>query len=147
MKENKSVLVLIQNTLSSNRLLLYWDERWKCYLFPNYSYKRLEGQLLGKLIIGDLPLDNCSIEFNSLGIFKNTKFSESDQIYKNYTYNFQLCKITSCPELENIREFDYKGKHWKWMSVDEMVQDERMSSVNRDVISYVQKLEEKLWKK
>lgn len=98
------LMLLIQNTLSSNRLLLYWDERWKCYLFPNYSYKRLEGQLLGKLIIGDLPLDNCSIEFNSLGIFKNTKFSESDQIYKNYTYNFQSCKITSCPELENIRE-------------------------------------------
>lgn len=33
------------------------------------------------------------------------------------------------------------------MSIDEMVQDEKMSRVNWDVISYVQKLEEKLWKK
>ena len=43
MKENKSVLVLIQNQLNSDRFLLYCNERWKCYLFPNYSYKRLEG--------------------------------------------------------------------------------------------------------
>lgn len=143
MAEHPHSIVLIKDTfnVNSNRYLVYYDARWKCRLFLNYS-----------TIISDFKADEDNIqkhlgmelkisENDIKGAFEfekvHEKFSVSAQQRKCYRHRFYKYAINIFPETLKQDSFEIDGKKFYWMSIAEMENDKRIMEVNDDVVSMV----------
>lgn len=127
----------------ANRFLLYYDTRWKCYLFPNGKSSEDEEkneQYLKRDISNSLKISPEAVRIERIGERIHQKYSVSDQIMKLYHHTFYELHVAEFPEEARKTEFVIDGKSFRWMSIAEMEKDKRIQEVNRDIVEIVKEL-------
>lgn len=135
-------IIVIKDTFEKypNKYLLYYDSRWDCRLFINYrtnvdsevaNTENIRTRLSNELKI---QKDKITIKYKTVKIQR--KFSESDKIYKCYEHKIYYVEIPFRADIKKL-EFEIDGKHYYWMTIDEMVNDDNIKGKNLDVVDLV----------
>lgn len=143
MTEHPHSIVLIKDTFkeNANRYLVYYDTRWKCKLFLNYSTLDSDVGSDENNIQKHLGMELKIDEKNIKGVFQfekvHEKFSVSAQETKCYRHRFYKYAITSFSEKLRQNSFEIDGRKYYWMSIAEMESDNRIMEVNDDIVKMV----------
>ena len=125
-------LIAVRN--SEGKYLQKYDDRWKSWLFPyvgttennKENVDDFVSQLLGK-----------EVETNYIATAKHCKYSVSDCVYK--IFNHKLYGLSLEVVSPNMEEgiFVLNGNRYKWMSIEEMENDDRILDVNEDIVAFI----------
>lgn len=134
-------IIAIRDTFNKypNRFLLYYDARWDCRFFPNYRTKQMESENVENIrrhLSSELKVDAdaISVDFREERIQR--KFSVSDNVMKCYAHRVYSAALPVSGALQ-ADDFVIDGKHFYWMSVNDMLQDKAIQKKNLDVVSFV----------
>lgn len=132
-------IVVIKNTFAKhpNRFLVYYDERWKCYLFPNFAENVNNEKFICTGLENKLKITNPSLRFIEQKI--SEKYSESHKEYRIYSHRLYECLIHNFPEKERELIFTVDGIQYAWKTIEEMEKDLRIVKVNADVLEWVRR--------
>ena len=133
-------LIAIKDTFDneSQRFLVYDDERWDCKLFLNYKTSDYDNEAyVTENISADLGIAKRNISCKYITSKVQEKYSVSHN--ENRIYNHRLYEVTihKFPEIMKKADFVVNGKHYYWMTIEEMEKDKRIMSVNMDVVDFV----------
>lgn len=122
-----SILCITYGDLA--RYLVYYDKDWDCWFFPNFKTSDRGNvanlvQQTRKVLCIDI-----SGHIRRLYWCVHYKYSEPTKSVLPYEHTLYLCRLEEQPQIPD----DYK-----WMSLSEMLSDERIRSVNGDVIAMIQ---------
>lgn len=125
-------LIAVKN--HAGKYLQKFDERWKCWLFP---YIRSTDN--NKLNVDKYVSELFSKEISSTYITceKHCKYSVSDDAYKIYNHKLYMVLIDTVPYDIKEDEFCIAESHYRWMSIEEMEQDETIMEKNDDIVAFV----------
>lgn len=124
--EHTYYLVVVKDA-SSDRYLVYYDERWDCKLFPNYKGSE---SALKEQVAADLGLDSTNLLFDYIASRVQEKYSVSHsemRIYNHRLYGMHYCDF---PERFKQDNFVINGKHYYWMSMSKMEKDKNIQEKN-----------------
>lgn len=134
--EHSHYIIAIKNTFDKfpNKYLLYYDSRWDCKLFLNYS----ENADIIECLSNDLKIgsDNINIEYKAEET--HNKFSESHKEYRLYHHTLLNAEI-DIPKEYQKDTFTVDGKTYYWLSIADMEKDKRIQQVNSDVVNFVKR--------
>lgn len=125
----------------SNKYLLYYDSGWDCWFFPNrHSTPNIQDDKrdLGNFLNVEfkIPMQDC--ELTMRGTEESTKYSTAHDEERHYLYRIYLGDVQTLPEHWALDgEFEVGGHRCKWMTIAEMLADERIHDVNYDVVTAV----------
>ena len=133
-------LIAIKDTFDNEqqRFLVYDDERWDCKLFLNYKTSDYDNEAyMIENISADLGIAKRNISCKYITSKVQEKYSVSHN--ENRIYNHRLYEVTihKFPEIMKKADFVVNGKHYYWMTIEEMEKDKRIMSVNMDVVDFV----------
>lgn len=114
---------------SDSKFLVYYDKDWKCWFFPNYkTIARGNVANLIKVLQNDLGID---VAGNLKYLYRcvHYKYSEESKEVLPYDHTLYLCKLKELPDVQG---------NYKWLTVSEMLNDERIRKVNADVVAMLQ---------
>lgn len=143
--EHPFSIIGIRDTYNTyaNRFLLYYDTRWKCYLFPNGRTDMDEAvneENLKRDVSRSLKVAPETISVRKRGERIHQKYSVSDCIPKWYHHTFYELTVAQFPEKAQTIAFDIEGTSYRWMSIAEMEQNPRIQEVNSDIVTMVKEL-------
>lgn len=124
----------------SNKYLLYYDTRWKCFLFPNIRTSENDSKNEENMIhdiSNSLKIKQEQLTVKKVGERIHQKYSVSDRRMKWYHHTFYEMNVQEFPEEVKKARFDIDGKNYCWMSIAEMEQNSRIQEVNSDIVSMV----------
>ncbi len=132
-------IVAIKDTFNEypNRFLLYYDTRWRCYLFPSFKDNSDNESFIKEGISNKLKVKADGIEMMFLTRKRQQKYSESHKENRTYLHSVYKATIKKFPALERKDSFEVDGVEYKWMSIPEMEKDDRIQKVNEDVVQLV----------
>lgn len=119
---------------SSGQYLQKFDNRWESWLFPyirstNNNKADIDdyaSELLAKEVVTEYV--TCA---------KHCKYSVSDEVYKIYNHKLYKLLIDTIPENMREQTFELDGNKYRWMTIQEMENDERIMEVNEEVVAFV----------
>ena len=137
-----SIIAISEPGISdSNKYLVYWDTKWKCWFFPNRrstpsvpdDERDLRNYLHAEFKV---PQDDCTLEYKTDG--ESTKYSTEHDEMRYYDYRIYRGVVSALPDSWSVDgPFDVGGHRCKWMTIDEMLADEETDRINHDVIVLV----------
>lgn len=125
----------------SNQYLLYYDAGWDCWFFPNrrstpdisdderdfLNYSNTEFKI---------PVQDCTLDLH--GTEESAKQSTEHNEERHYLYRFYAGVVRTLPEQWSLEgEFEIGGHRCKWMTIADMLADERINAINHDVVTAV----------
>lgn len=116
-----------------NKYLLYYDKRWECLLFINYKMLDSFKDLDLKKYIDELFNTNCEVKY--IKDIIHTKYSVSHKCnreYHHYFYSIE-CDISN-------KDFILDGIEYKWITINEMKNNNRIMQVNSDIVNFVENI-------
>lgn len=125
------------------RFLLYYDNRWKCWLFLNYHTQEPVSENeknIKERLSQELQVEEREIQIDYKDTILHKKFSYSDQCEKWYEHIIYQVHIANFPEMEQNNSFEINGRRYYWMSLAEMERNQMIMEKNSDIISYVKRL-------
>ncbi len=136
-----------EDTAGTDRILVYYDVVWECYLLPHVSVEAsdindvsAEGplSLYASRLISVPPAQVTVTPLRNLTA-RSTKFSEFYKREKRYTFEF-LHVVVSDPIRSDIRHarFLSGGREYRWMSIPELLHDQNTAARNSDVIHHLE---------
>ena len=126
-------LIAIKN--EKNQFLVYDDERWTCKLFPNYKTSSIDNEgHLKESIASDLNIDSVNVGLKFISARTQEKYSYSHNENRMYHHRLYLANVNDINE-EN--DFISNNKHYYWMSLEDMLQDEVIKKKNLEVVDFV----------
>lgn len=133
-------LVAIKDTFKehSNRFLLYYDKRWECWFF--FSFKKTENdneKFIANRLSNMLKVDADKISIHYLTDRIQMKYSVSDDVNKLYQHHLFKGIVSDYPDDMQKDEFEIDGVLYRWMTIDEMEQDENIMQKNKDIVAFV----------
>ena len=133
-------IVAIKDTFNKypNRFLLYYDARWDCDFF--FSFRTVDNnntENIIKKLSAELQLDEQYIKVDYKTQEIQSKFSESDKIQKTYEHKLYCAEISHFSKQHKQDSFEINGKKFKWMTIEQMEQDENIKKKNLDVVDLV----------
>lgn len=141
---SSSIIALREPGVSdSNRYLLYRDEQWNCWFFPNrHSTANVaddERDILNFLSAEfKVPQGDCSLELR--GTESSVKLSTEHNEERHYDYRLYDATVKTMPSAWSAEgEFTVGGHACRFMSIAEMLSNERIKEVNHDVVDMVRK--------
>ena len=133
-------LVAIKDTFNTNpsRYLTYYDENWECKLFLNFKTveKDNENNLIENLS-SNLSVDRKTIQCEIKGNQIDEKYSVSHQEMRTYNHRLYEVSISNFPEDMRNDNFTLNGKHYYWMSIDDMREDKEIRKKNLEIVEFV----------
>lgn len=108
--------------------------RWKTWLFP---YVRSAEDNKANVDNYASRLFGREIETEYVTCAKHCKYSVSDNVYKIYNHKLYKLLLDSIPENMSDETFEIEGNTYKWMTIEEMENDERIMEVNDEIIAFV----------
>lgn len=144
MERTNHSIIVVRDTFRphSNKYLVYYDPRWDCKLFLNYHTTPSIDENIANInrhLSMDFKVDESNVQgtwwFHEL----HEKYSESHKKNRLYDHNFYEFKFKIFPEQMEADEFEIDGRHYYWMSMAEMEQDNRIIAVNADILSMIKK--------
>ena len=135
-------IVLVKDTFRkfSNRFLVYDDKRWECLLFLNYKQNPDNESFIRNRISSELKIEPQDIDLSYLGQRIHEKYSESAKKNKVYCHRFYMASIRNYPEEMRKDSFQCDGKEYRWMTLDELEQDDNVRKKNSDILNYVKEM-------
>lgn len=136
-------LVAIKNTFEEfpNQFLLYFDNKWDCWFFPNYDTKEDENDNQDNIlnrISNELKVDKSKIDINFRGEETHTKFSPSVGQKKCYYHRLYQVELPLDSSFQ-IKQFEIDNRVYRWMSPEEMRKNEKIQDKNLDIVEFVTK--------
>lgn len=140
MSEHIHSILIIKN--HKDEYLQYFDNRWDSFLFPNCKltsefHKDLIEQYLSEKL--NLAISNFNINYIMDKV--HTKFSESAKVNKEYHHYFYNIQMVDMPEIMQNPTFKINDITFKWFSLNELENDERIQKINSDIVSFVKDIE------
>ena len=124
----KHSIIVVKN--ENNEYLQKYIESWSSYLFLNCKVSNYTDiETIKKYVSEELGVTD--IEVNYVDERTHSKFSEKDKIVKEYIHYFFNVVIN---EEYNLPE------GFKWFSIEDMENDERIMEVNSDIVGYIKEL-------
>lgn len=137
MIQHNHSLVAIKNE-KENSYLVYYDERWDCKLFLNYKTQdRNNEAALKEHVSADLNIDSHSIICNYITSRVQEKYSVSHQEMRIYNHRLYEMHVNSVPDEFKKDNFEINGKHYYWMTIEEMERDDNIREKNLEVVDLV----------
>ena len=128
-------LVIIKN---KDKYLLYDDERWQCKLFINYKTKDENNETaIKEALEKDLQLDTSTINCEFVTSRTQEKYSVSHNENRIYNHRLYELQVNRFSEQEMEKDFVVNGKHYYWMSIEEMEKDDNIRNKNLEVVDFV----------
>lgn len=140
MIQHNHSLVAIKNTFNntSNKFLVYYDERWDCKLFPNYKTIDTDNEAaLIDYIAADLDCDKRKINCKYITSRIQSKYSYSHNENRIYNHRLYEINISHFPERIKHNDFTINGKQYYWMSISDMERDENILKKNKEVVDFI----------
>lgn len=130
-----------------DRVLVYYDEVWECYLLPHANVQAwdladvsIEGplrQYAGRLI--GMPPDQLAVTPLRPMALRSTKFSEFYKREKSYTFEFLHVRAHGKIRPELLQpSFTAGGREYHWLSIAELMQDKATNVKNKDVLHHLE---------
>ena len=123
--------------------MLLFDKRWKMYLLPYHRTPidiQQERQRQISFITDNLGIDEKNVEVDFKKQVQTEKHSLSDDLSKTYIHRFSEVKIHITNNKLSKKAFWFKGRHYRWYSIDEMKNNKKMQEHNKDVIEILSEL-------
>ena len=139
-KKSKFSLIVIKDNNAPPKFLLFYDKRWKCYLFMYYHTVNNENSNIIKAkqtLCNNLGLRDSN-EITARFLFEKTheKRSVPDKINKVYEHRFY--EVVVPQEMLNKKTYFRVGnRKYRWMTIDDMRIDKALMQKNEDVIEYI----------
>lgn len=139
--EHSFDIIILKNSDTSGKYLLFKSKRWKCWLFPNYRCSSMpfneteEVSYIEKCIKRDLKIStNVSIQY--LGNDISNKNSVPNNVEKKY--NFHYFVVANYNFIFNDKKkFRFNGKKYCWKTLDSMYSNKNIIKKNKDVLDYI----------
>lgn len=135
------------DTSGTNRILVYYDIVWECYLLPHVTIKGWDlndvsaDRLLSKHVSLMISVSPTQVKVTPLRdlIMRSTKFSRSYRRDKRYTFDF-LHVVVKEPVRSDIKHASFisGGREYKWMSIPDLLLDPNTVARNSDVIHHLE---------
>ena len=137
MSEHIHSILIIKN--NKNEYLQYFDNRWDSFLFPNCKLtSENHKELINQYLIQNFSfLSTEKYEINYIMDKIHTKFSQSAKVNKEYHHYFYNIQMVDMPEIMQNSTFKMNDIIFKWFSLNELENDERIQKVNSDIVSFV----------
>lgn len=144
MIQHNHSLVVIRNLFTENKqkFLVYYDEKWDCKLFLNYKTmdRDNENSILDR-VAADLALNREDMECHYITSRVQEKYSVSHGENRVYNHRLYELKIHHFPEQTRQTDFVLNGRHYYWMTLEEMEHDENIEKKNMEVVDFVKECE------
>ncbi len=116
------------------KYLQKYDKQWDCWLFP---YVRSTDT--NKANVDDFVSDLIKKEISTKYVAQAThcKYSVSDNTYKIYNHKLYEVLLAMVPEHMLKDSFVIDGTEYKWMSIEQMENDEGIMKKNDEVVAFV----------
>lgn len=143
--ENQYSLVAILNDFegySANKVLLkYFPNSWKTYMFLSYrSASENDENNVRSRVARSLKIEHTYIKVEFLTEIPNqSKYSPDRNIVRPYHNKYYKVSISEFSDLLKQPEFELDGAKYKWMTLDEMWEDNQIRTNNADVLSEFEK--------
>lgn len=138
--ERKHAIIVIRN--SNGEVLQYYDKVWDCYLFLNCKVMGMDdNEAIKKTVKDFLKTEVTTIDYKFDRV--HSKYSVKDKIIKEYHHYFYLVDIDKQEDVEKQKEFVVNDIKFKWFSYEELMQDERIKTINADIVGFVKEMLEK----
>lgn len=118
------------------RFLQKYDEDWKCWLFPYYRTTDNNKTDIEKNVENDLDL-TCDISY--VTVAEHCKYSVRDDVYKRYKHKLYKIELKNISETMMESEFEISKTRYKWMSIEEMEEDQELMDKNDEIVAFVKK--------
>lgn len=139
---SSSIVAITQpGVTDSNQYLQYYDTGWNCWFFPNRrstpDVQDDERDLKNYLNVEfKIPVQDCALDMH--GNTESTKFSTEHNEERHYEYRVYSGDVATLPKDWSLEgEFEVGGHRCKWMTIEDMLADERIREVNYDVVTAV----------
>ncbi len=138
--ERRHAIIVIRN--SNGEVLQYYDKVWDCYLFLNCKVMDMDdNEAIKKTVKDFLKTEVTTIDYKFDRV--HSKYSVKDKIIKEYHHYFYLVDIDKQEDVEKQKEFVVNDIKFKWFSYEELMQDERIKTINADIVGFVKEMLEK----
>lgn len=140
--EHRHSIVAIKNTWDDfpNRFLIYHDKKWDCDFFLNYKTVENMEDVIKEKVSSQLRIKKECIHVEFKGNDISRKYSWRDKKDKTYNHDFYLVIIDSFPEEEKSLSFSIDQVDYKWLTIEEMRNNQNTYRKNADVINKVDEL-------
>lgn len=134
-------LIAIKNSFEKfpNQFLLYFDNKWDCWFFPNYATKDKEEDNRNNIverISNELKVEKSDIQIQLTGERTQIKYSPSDDQKKCYNHKLYQVDFPFTKALQ-LKQFEIDGKLFRWMSPEEMRKNDKIRERNLEVVDFV----------
>lgn len=132
-------LAIIKDTFNEfpKRYLLYYDERWKCYLFPNYKTTNNNETDIIQRLSNELEIKEENIKLNYKAKDIHSKYSVSHEKNRTYEHMLYQVNIVEFTDVTKRDVFSLGGKHYKWFTYEDMITNSEIKENNMDIVSFV----------
>lgn len=121
----------------TENFLLYFDEEWDCYFFPNLDNVDLKDDIikekLGKILY--IPSERIN-NIEKLGSLLHEK--EKNGKRKKYYHDFVLVDIDNYSIKETGTSFGRLGIEFTWLTLEEMKENEKIRRRNLDIVEFLE---------
>lgn len=134
MKERSSSIVAIANPNNPRKYLVYYDPDWNFLLFPNYGTRnnKNEEYVIDKLS-RDFGISTNNISISLAGTGEEQKYATAHEEVRDYSYSFYRGTLSGIKD----NDFDIDGRGYRWMTVQEMLEDPETQKNNSYIIDRV----------
>ena len=140
MIQHNHSLVIIKESFNDNmkRFLLYYDEKWDCKLFLNYkSQERGDEAAIIANVVKELKLNQKEVKCRHITSKLQEKYLVSHRENRIYNHRLYELQVNRFSEQEMGKDFVVNGKHYYWMSIEEMEKDDNIRNKNLEVVDFV----------
>lgn len=119
---------------SNGQYLQIFDDRWKSWMFPyirSTNNNKADVDSYASKLLGE------EITTKYVASTKHCKYSVSDDVYKIYNHKLYKLILKSLPENMSSQSFKLDGNTYRWMSIREMENDDRIMEINDEVVAFV----------
>lgn len=146
-KEIRALCIIKRRDLNHEfRILVYYDQVWKCWLLPHVSVPGLKEEARNDLAVdyisNTLGVDRSNIvaryiEGADLRTRKHSEYYRSTTVYTFYMHIVQFDPPGAYPVEMFASQFTHSGCKFAWMTLNEMEADVRTRERNLDVTRHL----------
>ncbi|RHQ56962.1 hypothetical protein DWY31_03210 [Dorea sp. AF24-7LB] len=111
---------------------------WDCKLFLNYkTQERGDEAAIIANVVKELKLNQKEVKCRYITSKLQEKYSISHRENRIYNHRLYELQVNRFSEQEMEKDFVVNGKHYYWMSIEEMEKDDNIRNKNLEVVDFV----------
>ena len=138
MKDRRSSIVAIRKADNRRKYLVYYNPEWGFRMFPNFKTQDYENEKsIAEHLSKELNLKESDIKIQHKGTGNEEKFATAHNEIRAYDYSFYSAELS---ERLPDEDFEIDGKHYYWMTIQEMMEDNAIKEHNEYIVERVSDL-------